>query len=274
MVIVVEGADASANNIGQVLGLPIVWDVDAAAYTAAIPTTFATLSEPKKRALNVFIKGLKNKGLWTKITNLYLPIWGATSRLDAGVNVKTPADNINFPVSGATATYDSKGIKFLLGWATPFSKDFADIHTGFYNTTARADVDTLCAGIARSANEWNVGRRVLTGKNAGVLVNAVLLRPNVPNHLTSIGPIIASSKLSSNFTSVQVDTEFNSVSQAFDPIDPNTSVMNLGGVTAGANTSIHDTSMGLFTFGSSLNQTELADYAALQITLMTALMAA
>lgn len=266
---IVPGADFSSKHIDQV-EVPITWDVDAAAYRAAIPTHAASFTYAQNRALNIFFKTLKTQGLWTKITHLYLPVFGQS---EGGVNLKNPASIIGFPASGATATYDVKGIKFLLGWTTPFTKDLTDVHAGFYNTSARADVDTLCAGIAKNANEFIIGRRVFTGKNAGMLANSVLLRPNVPNHLTSIGPMIGSSKLSSNITSVLVDTEYTSVAQSFDPVDPNTTALILGGTAAGANTSIHDTSMGLFTFGSYLTQSEMTNFGAMQTTLMTALLA-
>lgn len=269
MRIMVPGADFSSKNIGQV-EVPITWDVDAAAYRAAIPTHAALFTYTQNRALNIFFKQLKSQGLWSKITNLYLPIFGQS---EGGVNLKTPASNIGFPASGATATYDVKGIKFLLGWTTPFTKDLTDVHAGFYNTTARADVDTFCAGLSKSANEFNLGRRVFTGKNAGLLLNAALQRPNLPNHLTSIGPMIGCSKLASNITSVLVDTDYTFVNQSFDPVDPNTSAFVLGGTTAGANTSIQDTSMGLFTFGSYLTDSEMTVYGALQTSLITALLA-
>lgn len=268
MVIVIKGSDFSSNNLGQIT-LPIYWDTDALAYTAKIPTAFAAMSDAKKRALNKFFKGLKSAGIYSKITHLYLPIFGQS---EGGINLITPTQNIGFPVSGPIATYSNNGVYFLQGWQVPFSKNLLDVHAGFYNTTACPDVDQLRLGIASGGNDFWVGRRISSPKNAGFLLNAVLPRIILANHMTSIGAVIGTTNFAANYTATQVDGEYGTIAQAYN--GNNSTFLKLGYHTVGSNTFLLEASVGLYTFGSSLAQTELATYSALQTSLMTALLAA
>ncbi len=260
MILVASGANASANPIGQV-EVPITWDADAAAYRAAIPVAAAAANYAKNKALNNFFKGLKTAGLWTKISHMYLPTFGQT---EGGVDLKNPASNIGFPASNAT--YTAQGVNFALAWAMPYTLSTADIHVGAYNTTAPPDnTDIIRVSIGQSSSNFQLGRRIQSTRQAGMLYNSVT------DHMATIGPMIGVNKSSIPMTATLIDSEYVSNPQSY---AGSTVTLNLSGTSAGANTNNPNQTFGFYTFGTFLTQTEMATYGALQTTLMTALLAA
>ncbi len=266
MILIASGADASANPIGHV-EVPIIWDSDAAAYRAATPVAASAANYAKSKALNNFFKGVKTAGLWTKISHMYLPVFG---QAEGGVDLKNPASNIGFPASNAT--YNAQGVNFSLAWAMPYSLNTSDIHVGAFNTTAPPDnTDIIRVSIGQSSSNFQLGRRIQATRQAGILYNAGLARLSVTDHMLSIGPMIAVNKASTPMTAVQIDSEYVSNPQTY---AGGVVTLNLSGTSAGANTNNPNQVFGFYTFGTFLTQAEMATYGALQTTLMTALLAA
>ena len=80
MNIIIKGADFSANNIGQL-------SVQPSAFTLAVLAKYSrTLSSNQTNAVNTFILGLQNSGIYNKIKHLYLPIL-AGSLSESFINV-------------------------------------------------------------------------------------------------------------------------------------------------------------------------------------------
>lgn len=268
MRLIVPGANFSSKHIDQV-EVPITWDSDAAVYRAAIPTAAAAFTYAKNRALNRFFKDLKSKGLWPNITNLYLPVLGRT---EGGVNLKNPAQNINFPAAGAVVTYDANGALFLQGWSSGINATAANFHGGIYNTTGNAaDTATRVGMSIHGGAMWIAARR--GGLNGTGMYLDASYQARLPNHVASAGPIIASYVSATKFVGAAIDGEYTeSIRTEAVPVVGSATVL-LGGTVVGANNFALASPIGLITLGGALTQAQATDYAALQTTLMTALMA-
>lgn len=266
---VIKGADYSANNVGQI-EVPITWDASLVPYIAQIPNALAAMSYAKQKALNQYVKALKSNNIFSKITQHYLPILG---RQEGGVNLINPTQNIGFPNDNSIATYDSKGVKFLLGWIHPLPPNWNSIHAGFYNTTANSADTANRIGISKGSSSFFIAGRRTSAANSGTLLDSNY-RAQVTNHVGSIGPVIGVLDASAMVARTIVDAEYKGYQGTAAISIPPTSNTILGGVTSGTNASILDSSIGLFTFGTALTESELSIYAALQTNLMTALLAA
>ncbi|MND74234.1 hypothetical protein D3C80_658220 [compost metagenome] len=268
MIIRINNADFSANNIGEV-DIPITYDPDALAYLNAIPVTFAGMTYAKKKAINIFFKKLKSNGIYSKIIRLFLPIFGQS---DGGVNLINPLENIAFPTDSSIATYNSKGIYFLKGWGCPFTVLSQDMHAGSYNTTSAPDVDKVRVSIGKSSAEFWLGRRISSSRLAGLLPNPTTPRINFSNQMTAIGPLIGTSKTSITTQSAVVGYDMQTqVNGNYVP----TGAINLvlGSHTVNDSVNTQETSYGLFSFGSYLTPSELTAYGQLQINLINVLVA-
>ncbi|GLU54453.1 hypothetical protein Dfri01_39140 [Dyadobacter frigoris] len=267
MVIKISGADYSANPVRQI-DIPVEFEAETTAYATRIPVAYAAMTATKKKALNTFIKGLKTNGLLAKINGLYLPIFGQT---EGGVNLKTPTFNVGLPASGVVATYDSKGILFLQGWLYPPNESWADIHCGFYNTTSNADNSGFRIGWGKSGQTFSLANRRGNSSSTGLLF-ATGWTAQLPNHVASIGPVIGSHISATKFIGCAIDGEYTeNISTSTLPTFSAATI--IGGTAVGANTNALAQPIGLLTTGTALNQAQATTYAALQTTLMTALMA-
>jgi len=267
MIIILKGADASANNLGSV-EVPIDWDVDAAAALTHMPTAAAAFTYAKNKAFNTFFKGLKTAGIYSKTTHIFLPCLG---RVEGGVNLVAPTYNINFPT--ANATYGVKGVYFSLGWITPFTKNLKDSHVGVYTSTATSDVTPARYSMASSASNFEhlLGRRINSARSGFAVKGSSELVTTNSGHMQSIGPMIGSVKESINTANAVIDSELITITTTY-TAGPTVALI-LGGSINNSATSFADCYHSLFTFGSYLTQTELAAYSALQTSLMTALLA-
>jgi len=213
MKIIIPNADFSAISIGTTT-VPYVPITEMLAYSNAIPSTFASWTDTQKKAVNKYFKILKANGLLggTKITKLVLPKIG---RVDGGVNLISPSENIGFPTSGAT--YTNNGVQFSAGWASGWSISNANNSSfGFYNTDGRptAEGDVLSIGMAVSSSTLWLGRRIQSVERAGLLVNSSLtLRAVVTNRSYSEG--LVQSRVTSSSQAVMVDGEYVSVTQDY-----------------------------------------------------------
>lgn len=111
MIIVLNDADFSAKNIGQI-ELPIVIDPEVEAVLAHYGRSF-TISQ--KAQFQLFYKGLKRDGIYDKLTNLYLPILSNTVN-EAMFNIKADrmdasnVSNSNYKVENGALMLTSNSI--------------------------------------------------------------------------------------------------------------------------------------------------------------------
>ena len=112
MIVVLKGADFSANNLGQ-----INISGDARTQTMTMLGYFhKTFTKEQRIAIDEFVAKLQDLGIWDKITNLYLPII-ATDRTDAMFNLKQTYGSTGKTVDTALNTIygisDGKGLTVL-----------------------------------------------------------------------------------------------------------------------------------------------------------------
>lgn len=267
MIIIVKGANFSANNIGQV-DVPIAYDADARAYLDAIPATDAILSEDKKKAINSYFKSLKSGGLFSKINHLYLPIFG---RVDGSVNLKNPLINLGLPSSGAT--YDAQGVLFTTGWvAIPISVSMRESLGGIYNTTQVVATGTTPA----SAFGYTGGSGYFKRKGSSNFSNMILTATNRVDGLAGsaafTGLLAGSFSFTGNYmvgtdgTNVMSDATVLASEVPDSTINP--TIGSLQSLSEPLNAKI-----GLIVFGSPFTAIELEAYRSLTATLMAALLA-
>ena len=267
-IFIAKSADASAHNVGQV-EVPIIWDTDALAYRSSIGVVGDGLNYSKQKALNHFFKGLKTGGIWDKISHLFLPIFG---RNEGGVNLKNPNYNINFPSDPAIATYDEKGVFFLVGWPTPFTIQRMVMHGGFYNTTSNSANTAFRVGLGLN----NIGSLFLAARRGSTGNTGLYLNNNYsaqrPGHLSTRGPVISIFNGNLKYVACLIDSEWAEQTRTESaPNLPDGAITLGGGANSNATTTLAS-SIGLFTFGSPLSQSEAAVYGALQESLLTVLM--
>lgn len=255
MKIIIPNADFSGISIGTTT-VPYIPISETLAYTNAIPNTFATLTENKKKALNKFFKTLKANDLLggSKIAKMYLPKFG---RVDGGVNLVTPSENIGFPATNAT--YTSNGVQFSVGWKSGISiATYNNTSFGFFNTTARplAEGDNNSYGIGVNANGFFLGRRTSSGNLAGLLLNSSLLRPQVLNRSFSTG--LVQCRIALNSQAVMIDGEYAEITQNY-TVAPLTSTLIFSSHTEGSVTGLLNASVGFYyVSNSALTQVEMS----------------
>lgn len=227
MIIVLKGADFSANNIGRV-ELPLVWDVDAKGYVDSLSSS-STFTDIQNRSINSLFVGLKSNDIYQSIKGLYLPIFG---RIDGGKNIKNPSSNINLPNSGAT--YDNNGVLFSLGWLYPNTITKSNHTIGIYNTTPTTQPggsgNPPAVSAAPRTTTNILGRKTLTNNTqAGYTIDGTI-RPSILNHSNSVGLLAGGQSELLNKTSFFADSE------SIDAIYGGTATFtsfNIGGTTSG-----------------------------------------
>lgn len=269
MVIKVKNANYAAKAV-RVIDIPVEPEAETVAYAEHIPTSYAAMSDTKKKALNKAIRDLKNNGLWSKIDHLYLPILG---RSEGGVNLKNPTFNIGFPAAGAVVTYDSHGALFLQGWNSGLTVNAASFHVAFYNTTSNASDTATRVGLSISnGGMWLAARR--GGLNGTGMFMDGAYQAKIANHVSGVGPIISSYVSATKFIGCAIDAEYVQATRTeANPVITSTALW-VGATALGASTNALASPMGLIAVGAGLNQTESTLYGAIQTTLLTALAAA
>lgn len=140
MILRLNGADFSANNIGKI---DIIREITSD--TKKLLSNFSReFTEEQMFAVQDFISGLKNNGIWSSIGNLYIPVM-CGSLSECGYNLKTGEKDVTF---GSDYVWSSKGLKLL-----PTSTNYWDaaakvkingsqqnLHLGAYNTDSLAGI--------------------------------------------------------------------------------------------------------------------------------------
>lgn len=190
MILRLSGADFSANNIGKI---DIIREITSD--TKKLLSNFSReFTDEQMFAVQDFISGLKNNGIWSSIGNLYIPVM-CGSLSECGYNLKTGEKDVTF---GSDYVWSSKGLK-LLPTSTNYWETAAkvkingsqqNLHFGAYNTDSLAEITqteaifgcdftddnktTLQFGITankafslKTDNSTNVRVGVLTGADFG-----------------------------------------------------------------------------------------------------------
>lgn len=140
MILRLSGADFSANNIGKI---DIIREITSD--TRELLSKFSReFTEEQMFAVQDFINGLKNNGIWSSIGNLYIPVM-CGSLSECGYNLKTGKNDVTF---GSDYVWSNKGLK-LLPTSTNYWKAAAkvkingsqqNLHLGAYNTESLAGI--------------------------------------------------------------------------------------------------------------------------------------
>ncbi len=140
MILRLSGADFSANNIGKI---DIIREITND--TRELLSSFSReFTDEQMFAVQDFISGLKNSGIWSAVGNLYIPVM-CGSLSECGYNLKTGKNDVTF---GSDYVWSSKGLK-LMPTSTNYWKTSAKIkvngsqqnlHLGTYNTDSLAGI--------------------------------------------------------------------------------------------------------------------------------------
>lgn len=190
MILRLSGADFSANNIGKI---DIIREITSD--TKKLLSNFSReFTDEQMFAVQDFISGLKNNGIWSSIGNLYIPVM-CGSLSECGYNLKTGEKDVTF---GSDYVWSDKGLKLLPTstnhWDTAakvkINGSQQNLHLGAYNTDSLAGITqteaifgcnftddnktTIQFGIAankafslKTDNSINVRVGVLTGADFG-----------------------------------------------------------------------------------------------------------
>lgn len=140
MILRLSGADFSANNIGKI---DIIREITSD--TRELLSKFSReFTEEQMFAVQDFINGLKNNGIWSSVGNLYIPIM-CGSLSECGYNLKTGEKDVTF---GSDYVWSNKGLKLLPTsinyWDTAakvkFNGSQKNLHLGAYNIDSLAGI--------------------------------------------------------------------------------------------------------------------------------------
>jgi hypothetical protein len=140
MILRLNGADFSANNIGKI---DIIREITSD--TKKLLSNFSReFTDEQMFAVQDFISGLKNNGIWSSIGNLYIPVM-CGSLSECGYNLKTGEKDVVF---GSDYVWSNKGLKLLPTstnyWMTAakvkINGSQQNLHLGAYNTDSLAGI--------------------------------------------------------------------------------------------------------------------------------------
>jgi hypothetical protein len=140
MILRLNGADFSANNIGKI---DIIREITSD--TKKLLSNFSReFTDEQMFAVQDFISGLKNNGIWSSIGNLYIPVM-CGSLSECGYNLKTGEKDVVF---GSDYVWSNKGLKLLPTstnyWTTAakvkINGSQQNLHLGAYNTDSLAGI--------------------------------------------------------------------------------------------------------------------------------------
>lgn len=208
MILRLNGADFSANNIGKI---DIIREITND--TRELLSNFSReFTDEQMFAVQDFISGLKNSGIWSAVGNLYVPIiCGSLS--ECGYNLKTGKNDVTF---GTDYVWSNKGLKLMPTstnyWLTAakvkINGSQQNLHLGAYNTDSLAGITqteaifgysltddnktTIQFGI--TANKWfslktDNNTNVLIGSLTGADFEAKSLKMVVQSTLGNFGTI-------------------------------------------------------------------------------------
>lgn len=252
MIIIVRGADFSANNIGQVV-LPFEPIGETTAYLSAISIN---PTDNVKKGIDVFLRGVKSNLINTKIDRIYLPLLGS---VDGGINLLNPSqENINLPSSGAS--YDANGVLFTTNYELPYAVNTRDFSYGAFNTLGVLTT-TPKVLLSSPTSNWWLGRGISTsGTLSGIIVDGTSRILTTGDGGGASGLVMGAHNLNNQFFACMIDGMFaqmtppTGLSTANSPLSSN---LLIGG-NIGANY-MAGMPIGIFFTGTqALNESEMS----------------
>lgn len=152
MILRLNGADFSANNIGKI---DIIREITND--TRELLSNFSReFTDEQMFAVQDFVSGLKNRGIWSAVGNLYIPVM-CGSLSECGYNLKTGKNDVTF---GADYVWSNKGLKLMPTstnyWSTSakikINGSQQNLHLGAYNTDSLAGITQTEALFGASLN--------------------------------------------------------------------------------------------------------------------------
>lgn len=140
MILRLNGADFSANNIGKI---DIIREITND--TRELLSNFSReFTDEQMFAVQDFVSGLKNSGIWSAVGNLYIPVM-CGSLSECGYNLKTGKNDVTF---GSDYVWSSKGLKLAPTntnyWFTSakikINGSQQNLHLGTYNTDSLEEI--------------------------------------------------------------------------------------------------------------------------------------
>lgn len=185
-------------------------DSDAQAYINAIQTAGRTLSVPEQSYINTYVVGLKSAGIWAKIYDRGMPIWGTEA--PALITLKRVATGTNhgatFNSSGAD--FDGVATYIDLGIAGNVIGSLNDHHVSVYsadNTTVASNFDV---GAFNASNQQiRMSQRAPASATCmmySTVANGQVAGANNPNPGYLIGTRISSTDLQLYKNGVSIGT--------------------------------------------------------------------
>lgn len=136
MILRLSGADFSENNIGKI---DIIREITSD--TRELLSKFSReFTEEQMFAVQDFINGLKNNGIWSSVGNLYIPIM-CGSLSECGYNLKTGEKDVTF---SSDYVWSNKGLKLLPKGGSVAKVNIngsqQNLHLGAYNIDSLAGI--------------------------------------------------------------------------------------------------------------------------------------
>ena len=271
MILRLSGADFSANNIGKI---DIIREITSD--TKNLLSNFSReFTDEQMFAVQDFISGLKNSGIWSAVGNLYVPIiCGSLS--ECGYNLKTGKNDVTF---GSDYVWSNKGLKLLptstAYWSTSakikINVSQQNLHLGAYNTDSLAGITQTEAIFGCSLTDDNK-TTIQFGITSG---NAFSLKTD-NNTIFSVGPLTSTDLGSQTLKMVIQSTlgnfgvvgkftgEYNTpISTDHTYTDVPVNVFNIASVWR------ETKNYGLFTLGTALTREQASTYSNLCDALMS-----
>lgn len=184
MILRLSGADFSENNIGKI---DIIREITSD--TRELLSKFSReFTEEQMFAVQDFINGLKNNGIWSSVGNLYIPIM-CGSLSECGYNLKTGEKDVTF---SSDYVWSNKGLKLLpkggsVGGSVAkvnINGSQQNLHLGAYNIDSLAGITQTEAIFGGSFADSN--RTVI---QFGITANKALSLKTDNGGVVSVGPL-------------------------------------------------------------------------------------
>lgn len=271
MILRLSGADFSANNIGKI---DIIREITND--TRELLSNFSReFTDEQMFAVQDFISGLKNSGIWSAIGNLYIPVM-CGSLSECGYNLKTGKNDVTF---GSDYVWSSKGLKLMPTstsyWLTSakikVNGSQQNLHLGAYNTDSLAGITQTEAILGCSLTDDNK-----TTIQLGITTNKAFSLKTDNNANMSVGSIADADFASQSLKMVVQSTLGNfAVVGAFTgeygtPISTDHTYTDVPVNVFNIATVWRETkNYGLFTLGTALTREQASTYSGLCDALMS-----
>lgn len=270
MILRLNGADFSANNIGKI---DIIREITND--TRELLSNFSReFTDEQMFAVQDFVSGLKNRGIWSAVGNLYIPVM-CGSLSECGYNLKTGKNDVTF---GADYVWSNKGLKLMPTstnyWSTSakikINGSQQNLHLGAYNTDSLAGITQTEAlfGASLNSNETVIQLGIAADKRFSLKTDN---NSNVPaGSLASADFASQSLKMVVQSTLGNFGVVGNFTGEYGTPISTDHTYTDVPVNVFNIATVWRETkNYGLFTLGTALTREQASTYSSLCDTLMS-----